>query len=195
MMRITPLTGIAAIAGIISLGQFGPAFGEDHGSMTAATSPDDARIRIGFKIAPVKLNLRGKNRAQVGLGSYIVNAQAGCSDCHTYPSFAAGGDPFFGQPEVINKAQYLTGGRQFGPFTSANLTPDKHGRPAGLTFPEFKTVMRTGVDPDGPRDPLPPLLQVMPWPVYAKMNDRDLHAIYEYLRAIPSRPDNPNPGS
>jgi hypothetical protein len=138
MMRITPLTGIAAIAGIISLGQFGPAFGEDHGSMTAATSPDDARIRIGFKIAPVKLNLRGKNRAQVGLGSYIVNAQAGCSDCHTYPSFAAGGDPFFGQPEVINTAQYLTGGRQFGPFYLGESDAGQAWPPGRADFPRIQ---------------------------------------------------------
>jgi hypothetical protein len=25
----------------------------------------------------------------------------------------------------------------------------------------------------------------MPWPVYQSMSDRDLHAIYEYLSAIP----------
>ena len=35
------------------------------------------------------------------------------------------------------------------------------------------------------------LLQVMPWPVYGKMKDRDLRAIYEFLRAIPSRPSMP----
>jgi hypothetical protein len=29
------------------------------------------------------------------------------------------------------------------------------------------------------------LLQVMPWPVFAKMSDREQRAIYEYLRAIP----------
>ena len=29
------------------------------------------------------------------------------------------------------------------------------------------------------------LLQVMPWPVYGKMSDRELEAIYEFLRAIP----------
>ena len=39
-----------------------------------------------------------------------------------------------------------------------------------------------------------PLLQVMPWPVYGNMIDQDLNAIYEFLSAIPSRPDNPNPG-
>ena len=30
-----------------------------------------------------------------------------------------------------------------------------------------------------------PILQVMPWPVYGKMSDRELEAIYEFLRAIP----------
>ena len=161
---------------------------------TSDGTSNATRVRIGFAIAPVALNLRGKNRELVGLGSYIVNAQGGCNDCHTYPSFAPGGNPFVGEPEVINSEQYLTGGRQFGPFTSANLTPDQYGRPAGLTFWEFKNVIRTGLDPDGPRDPLPPLLQVMPWPVYAKMSYLDLRAIYEYLRAIPPRADNPAPG-
>jgi hypothetical protein len=35
------------------------------------------------------------------------------------------------------------------------------------------------------------LLQVMPWPVFQDLNDRDLRAIYEYLRAIPSLPSTP----
>lgn len=29
------------------------------------------------------------------------------------------------------------------------------------------------------------LLQVMPWPVFRHMTDREHRAIYEYLRAIP----------
>jgi hypothetical protein len=35
------------------------------------------------------------------------------------------------------------------------------------------------------------LLQVMPWPVFQDMTGRDLRAIYEYLRAIPSLPSTP----
>jgi hypothetical protein len=157
--------------------------------------PTASRIRRGFAIAPVPLNLRGKNRALVGLGSYIVNAQAGCNDCHTRPSYAAGGDPYLGQPKQINAAQYLTGGRQFGPFTSRNLTPDPNsGLPADLTFKEFLEVMHKGTDFDRVHPQISPLLQVMPWPVYGDMTDRDLRAVYEYLSAIPSLPDNPNPG-
>src|SRR5215470_3666256 len=162
---------------------------------SAARADDESRIQRGFDIAPVHLNLKGTNRALVGLGSYIVNAQAGCNDCHTHPSYAPGGDPFLGQPKQINADQYLTGGRQFGPFTSRNLTPDPDtGLPADLTFEQFLQVMRKGTDFDLKHPQISPLLQVMPWPVYGDMTDRDLRAIYEYLSAIPSRPDNPNPG-
>jgi len=153
---------------------------------------DESQVRRGFQIVPagVFLNLHGKNRELVGLGSYIVNT-TGCNDCHTYPSYLKGGDPFIGQPELINFSQYMTGGRQFGPFTSANLTPDGTGKPAGLTLKEFIQTLRTG---HNPHDPKGQILQVMPWPVFGKKTDGDLTAIYEYLRALPSLPDNPKPG-
>jgi hypothetical protein len=152
-----------------------------------AANTEAARIFRGYQIAPVPLRLRGLDRDLVGLGSYIVNAQAACNDCHTNPPYAAGHDPFMGQPAQVNTANYLAGGMQFGPFTSRNITPDPaHGNlPAGLTFPQFRQVIRTGVDPDNEHPQLGPLLQVMPWPVYRNMSDRDLLAIYTYLRAIP----------
>lgn len=128
------------------------------------------------------LDLRGKNRALVGLGSYIVNAQGACNDCHTAPSHVEGGDPFQGEPEQINTAHYLAGGRSFGPdLVSPNITPDANGNPGGLTREEFIQTIRTGRDPRNPDH----ILQVIPWFVYGKMTDRDLRAIYEYLRAIP----------
>ena len=168
---------------------------DDHGRSSAGRSEDDhaqSQIKRGFEIVPqgVHLNLAGKNRALVGLGSYLVNT-SGCNDCHTHPEFVDGGNPFKGEPEMINFSQYLTGGRQFGPFTSANLTPDHSGKPAGLTLRDFITTLRTGHNPN---DQPPHIIQVMPWPVYGKKTDRDLTAIYEYLRALPSLPDNPAPG-
>ena len=144
---------------------------------------EQAQIRRGFEINPVPLDLSGKSRGLVGLGSYLVNT-TGCNDCHTHPSYAPGHDPFRGQSEQINASVYLAGGRQFGPFVSANLTPDKHGKPAGLTREEFIQTLRTG---HNPHDPKGEILQVMPWPVFGKKIDRDLSAIYEYLTAIPSR--------
>src|SRR5262249_29386403 len=47
--------------------------GEDESSL----------VQRGFAIAPVPLNLAGRNRSLVGLGSYLVNAVGDCNGCHT----------------------------------------------------------------------------------------------------------------
>lgn len=151
----------------------------------ATDDPDihDSRVKQGFAISPVPLHLKGLNRARVGLGSYLVNAVGSCSDCHTCPTYAPGHNPYDGVGDgKVNPDNYLAGGVPFGPFVSANITPDASGKPEGHTFAEFKTLIRTGHDADeGGR-----ILQVMPWPVLRNMTDHDLRAIYEYLRAIPS---------
>jgi hypothetical protein len=86
----------------------------------------------------------------------------------------------------VNAAHFLAGGAPFGPVTSRNLTPDAaSGRPANLTFAQFRQSMRTGVDQKRAHPDLSLLLQVMPWPVYQTLTERDLRSIYEYLRAIP----------
>jgi hypothetical protein len=91
---------------------------------------------------------------------------------------------------VVNAGCYLAGGGVFGPFVSRNITPRENGLPAGRTLAEFMELMRTGKDF---RNDATPILQVMPWPVYGKMSDRELEAVYEYLRAIPMI--NPRPAS
>jgi len=126
---------------------------------------EESKIQHGFAIAPVPLNLAGKDRALVGLGSYIVNAQGDCDGCHNAGpganEFLPNGNPYllappFSGKKTINPATYLGGGRNFGPFVpgsysivSRNLTPDKTGLPeGGHTFPEFLQIIRTGVDMD-----------------------------------------------
>jgi hypothetical protein len=201
----------------------------------ASANDDDntsSRIKIGFEIAPVPLNLKGKNRALVGLGSYIVNAQADCNGCHTSggpPNFnyAAGFNPYFHQPQKVDPTVYLSGGADFGPvgtptpppdgypgphIIARNLTPNKDGMPeGGMSLSEFKDILRHGTDydhihptctaaeiteinnggtpvciPTSPDNtPDGDLLQIMPWPTFSHMTDRDIEAIYEYLSAIP----------
>jgi hypothetical protein len=127
-------------------------------------------IKIGFKIAPVPLNLEGKDHDLVGLGSYLVNAVGDCNGCHSanapplfiYP-YTTGRNPYFGQPEKVDPAVYLSGGENFGSvgtptgpsgyagpnMISRNLTPDKNGRPeGGHTLSQFKKILRHGKDYD-----------------------------------------------
>lgn len=136
---------------------------------------EDSLVKIGFQIAPVPLNLQGKNKELVGLGSYLVNAIGDCNGCHTGggpPNFnyAAGGNPYFGQPTKVDPTTYLEGGADFGPavppipgvyppaaygdyvgpdLIARNLTPDKTGRPeGGHTLADFKKILKTGIDFD-----------------------------------------------
>ena len=153
----------------------------------------EREVQQGLSIAPVKLNLKDKDIELVGLGSYIVNAQGGCNDCHTCPSYAPGHNPFpapFGVSGdgQINGKNYMAGGVAFGPpppvgVIAANLTPDSNGKPGGLTLEQFENALRTGHDP---LDPMHGLLAVMPWPYFRFMTGRDLDAIYTYLSAIPA---------
>ncbi len=141
-----------------------------------AQSNGQSEVQIGLNIAPVKLNMNGKNPALVGKGSYIVNAKGDCNGCHNSPDlggeFSAGHNPFFGQPKQINPDGYLGGGEAFGPFPGfgptgppsqlfiypRNLTPDISGRPiGGATFQEFISMIRTGHDFDNAHPACPTL--------------------------------------
>src|SRR5262249_56672052 len=124
----------------------------------------------------VRPQVTKQNRETVGLGSYIVNAQAACNDCHTCPSYTI--DPYqTGQRRgVVNGANFLAGGVAFatpgGTFVSPNLTPDpSHDNlpDGGHTFAQFKSMMRTGHDADPPHA----ILQIMPLPVYGHITYDD----------------------
>lgn len=157
--------GVMALAGRLSTPPSAQAQ-DDHDNTEAW------RIKQGFKIAPVPLNLDGKDPDLVGLGSYWVNAVSDCNFCHTAggpPNFnyAAGFNPYFGQPQKTDPTTYLAGGTDFGPalppgfyvpgygdyvgpdIISRNLTPDKTGRAeGGRTLQQFMEILLTGHDLD-----------------------------------------------
>jgi hypothetical protein len=163
-------------------------FGQPGNQGNQGNNDSESQVQRGFQVAPVHLNLDGKNRALVGMGSYLVNVVAQCNDCHTSPAYSD--NPFAGDPGVFNAARYMAGGRVFpGGVVSRNLTPDALGRPAGLSFSDFRQIIRTGVDDDKAPPNVPSvandLLQVMPWPSLRRLTDNDLRAMYEYLSSIP----------
>jgi hypothetical protein len=107
--------GVIALVGPLSTSPTVRA--QDNGN-----SGEEQLVRIGYAIAPVPLNLEGKNRDLVGLGSFIVNAQGDCNGCHTAdgpPNFnyANNGNPYFLNQPLGTKTDpttYLAGGTPFG---------------------------------------------------------------------------------
>lgn len=123
--------------------------------MTQPTHANDDEdydlVKIGFRVAPVPLNLRHKDPDLVGLGSYLVNVASDCNGCYTADpatEYAPRGNPYFNQHARVNTATYLGGGQDFGQLISGsaeivsrNLTPDKTGRPeGGHTLKEFMQI-------------------------------------------------------
>jgi hypothetical protein len=166
---------------------------------------EGSKVERGLQISPVPVKLANLNRSMVGWGSYFVNAASGCPNCHTCPTFVP--KPDRGRTSQINAQNYMAGGvpfdltaygqRQNIPnVRSANLTPDEHGLPGGLTFLQFKAALTEGHRtvtessgytkvPEASEAYAGPIL-VMPWRVYQNLDTDDLAAMYEYLRAIPS---------
>lgn len=194
---------------------------------------------IGLRIAPDFINAAGKDPRLVGLGSFIVNAQADCNGCHgSDPAneYLPTNNPFWrgkkDRPAVFNEATYLNGGQNFGTvgpgivqdpnsplfvgpglgpaIITRNLTPNYTGNPeGGRDLDTFIRIMRKGHDLDKLHPNcggdvtdncyLPPvngnLLQVMPWPKFRHMTDRQLTAIWTYLSTVPCNAHNDDLGN
>jgi mono/diheme cytochrome c family protein len=133
--------------------------------------------------------LTPEQQAQVGRGSYLVNALAACSTCHT----DGDGDGMFDNGFIpgtidVNTSAYLAGGVDIGSLAgvqrilSRNLTPDP-STGLFLTAEQFVETMRFGADFRRPGGSL----RVLPhFPTEFHLTLDDLNAIYAYLRAIPA---------
>jgi hypothetical protein len=127
---------LAVIVLVTMLNSSSPVRAQDN--QDALPTDEASKIEIGLKISPVPLNLAGKDVNLVGLGSFIVNAVADCNGCHTGggpPNFnyAAGENPYFGQPQKTDPTVYLSGGQDFGPAVPptepAAIRRARHHRP------------------------------------------------------------------
>ena len=180
---MTKIHGILAVgtAAVLAAAAYG---GEDSsgnsGSTVSARSEQETeevtfgdRAAQGLKISPVTLNTKGASEHQkkmIGLGSYIVNAASDCAVCHSGSAgFMSGGNPF-----ALDGAGHVVWTR--------NLTPDP-ATGLALTLDQFKEAIRTGRDFHAGATVQ---LIVMPWTTLRWSSDRDLEAIYAYLKAIPA---------
>jgi len=120
-----------------------------------------------------------KKEDSIAYGKYLVNA-AGCVECHT---------PFDGMALELDKA--FSGGRSFpipnGTVITPNITPHSETGIGNWTQDAFVARFKAY---DMGKGYLPPAVQtgemntIMPWTMYAGMDETDLSAIYTYLHSL-----------
>jgi mono/diheme cytochrome c family protein len=117
-------------------------------------------------------------KTAIDSGHYLVN-MAACNDCHTPKKWL----------EINDTTRMLSGGLEFplptGGFVhSANLTPDESGLETwteAVFINKFKSYRDSGaIYKVGPNS----LNSLMPWSTYDYMTEKDLSAIYAYLKSI-----------
>ncbi len=139
-------------------------------------------------------------------GKYLI-ALGGCHDCHTPKVAGPGGAPapdasklLSGHPEKLPPPSWSPDDMKrnvaattnemltawagpWGVSFAINLTPDKETGIAEWSEENFIQAIRTGKHQGQPnaRDILPP----MPWFDMKDLTDRDLKAIWAYLRSLP----------
>lgn len=116
---------------------------------------------------------------EVNYGKYLITA-ASCIECHTK----------FEKGSILEDFAY-GGGREFnlpsGVLRSANITPDELtgiGRWTKQQFIDRFAIYRDSAEAHKKVDFMKEFNTIMPWTMYAGMSDRDLGAIYAYLRTV-----------
>ena len=126
---------------------------------------------------PIESVTAPERAASVAYGEYLAGPVAHCVECHTP----------FGEKGPMLDTHLGAGGFEFhGPWGTSvapNLTKHEDGL-EGYSDAELKTMITTGVRPDGSR-----MLPPMGYHHYAMMTEDDLDAVVMYLRQLPPLPD------
>jgi mono/diheme cytochrome c family protein len=137
-------------------------------------SEPDFPFNLILRTMPIKATANTKPilEDRVSKGKYLFTVAA-CTDCHS-----------------PDKEKYLAGGAEFnlpfGTIRSANISPDKETGIGSWTEDAFVNRFKQNLDPAlaerkvGPKD----FNSIMPWKMYAGMDEEDLRAIYQYLRTV-----------
>jgi mono/diheme cytochrome c family protein len=132
-------------------------------------------IRTGLMALALGAALVGTAQAQSDLvkrGDYLVNTILTCGNCHT---------PKGPHGDIMDKA--FSGGLSWDepPFkvTAPNITQDKETGIGKWSDAQIKTLLRTGMKPDGVH-----IAMVMPTGFYHIMTEHDLDSVVAYLRTI-----------
>ncbi len=145
-----------------------------------SSSKADFPVSLLINTMPMRPNLqpRPEKSEVINYGRYLITAAA-CTDCHTRMERGE----FVGEPYAGGNEYPMPDGSI---VRSANLTP----HPTGIgnwTRDQFIARFKIYADTSFvPHEVQPGQFQtIMPWMMYAGMEEEDLGAIYEYLSTLP----------
>ena len=106
-------------------------------------------------------------------GEYVARL-GNCVACHSIPD----APPFSGGLKMATP---------LGAIYATNITPDPKTGIGTYTYEDFDKAMRLGIAKDGHR-----LYPAMPYPSYAKMNEEDMRALYDFFMKSVAAAEVPN---
>lgn len=126
----------------------------------------------------LEYNIKPDVSDMVKYGAYVVNSAA-CMDCHTpMDKGKYQMDKLFSGGFVFNMGSFKV--------TSANITPDTATGIGKWTEDMFLDKFKHYRDPSLYTSDPGKTNSIMPWSLFAKMDDFDIKAIYRYLRTVPA---------
>lgn len=144
-------------------------------------SEPDFPVNILINTMPQKNSpsIRPDKNDELAYGAYMINAAA-CKECHTPAN----------QGQIIPELAF-SGGREFGfpdgsMVRSSNITPDEKTGIGKWTKENFIQRFKMYADSSYvvPEVHQGDFNTIMPWTMYANMNEEDLGAIYTYLHSL-----------
>ena len=125
----------------------------------------------------IENNVRPSESDTVKYGEYLIT-MANCIDCHTRPT-----------PQGPDMSRMYAGGFTFNlpsnKVTTANITPDSVTGIGSWTADMFVERFRHNSGEEYMNHDPADMNTIMPWGLLGKMEEKDLRAIYAYLRTIP----------
>jgi len=132
---------------------------------------------VGYPTYPAVNYKSGVASAEtIKKGEYLVKA-GDCISCHTNTERHQSGPAFAGGLKMATP---------FGDIYSSNITPDKKTGIGTYTKTQFRNAMRNGIRDDGAY-----LYPAMPFIHFNLMTNREIDAIFAYLRSIEAKSNQP----
>jgi len=136
------------------------------------------QIVLGPDARPVSSEKFEATEARLARGKYLAEGPAACFHCHTEHDFT---NPEYPIVQAKKGSGWVMPIPELNHIASRNITPDPETGIGTWSDDEVARAIREGVRKDGSA-----LFPIMPYPLFASMDDEDVKSIVVYLRTLPA---------